>query len=100
MEDTDSSVALKQRVEVKPPGMYKVVLLNDDVTPMDFVIKVLETIFELSKDESFLLTMQIHELGSGIAGIYVRDVALSKVEHVKVVSEVNGFDLKVIAEEV
>ena len=74
--------AVKERVqrETKEPELYNVVLLNDDYTPMQFVIDVLESVFQKSPAESYRIMMQVHLNGRGIAGIYPWEVAETKVE--------------------
>ena len=79
-DQTDGAV--KERVDSKKqdPTQYKVVLLNDDYTPMEFVIHVLETIFQKSPAEAFRIMMQVHLNGRGVAGIYPWEVAETKVD--------------------
>ena len=74
--------AVKERVkpEKKDPTMYNVILLNDDYTTMEFVIHVLETVFQKSPAEAFRIMMQVHVDGSGLAGVYPWEVAETKVE--------------------
>ena len=73
---------VKERVQgkTKEPTLYSVVLLNDDYTPMQFVIDVLETVFQKSPAEAYRITMQVHLNGRGVAGIYPWDVAETKVD--------------------
>ena len=74
--------AVKERVQgkTKEPALYNVVLLNDDYTPMQFVIDALETVFQKSPAEAYRITMQVHLNGRGVAGIYPWDVAETKVD--------------------
>jgi ATP-dependent Clp protease adaptor protein ClpS len=74
--------AVKERVQAKTkePTLYSVVLLNDDYTPMQFVVDVLETVFQKSPAEAYRITMQVHLNGRGVAGIYPWDVAETKVD--------------------
>jgi ATP-dependent Clp protease adaptor protein ClpS len=62
--------------------MYKVLLLNDDFTPMDFVIVVLEKFFSLSREQATMVMLKVHREGKGVCGIFPRDVAATKVEQV------------------
>jgi len=71
-----------EKVKVKPPPMYKVMLLNDDYTPMDFVVVVLQTVFAMSREKATQVMLQIHREGVGICGTYTREVAAAKVEQV------------------
>jgi len=74
--------AVKERVQekIKEPTLYSVVLLNDDYTPMEFVIDVLEAVFQKSPAEAYRIMMQVHVNGRGLAGIYPWDVAETKVD--------------------
>ncbi|STX50833.1 regulatory protein for ClpA substrate specificity [Legionella busanensis] len=67
---------------VKVPKKYKVVLLNDDYTPMDFVVDVLKRFFRLNEELATQIMLQIHILGKGVCGIYTRDIAETKVAQV------------------
>ena len=72
-----------QRAKLQPPKMYKVMLLNDDFTPMDFVIVVLQRFFSLDTEQATRIMLKVHNEGRGICGIYPRDVASTKVEQVR-----------------
>mgnify|MGYP001569797310 FL=1 len=74
--------AVKERVrgKTKEPTLYSVVLLNDDYTPMQFVVDVLETVFQKSPAEAYRITMQVHLNGRGVAGVYPWEVAETKVD--------------------
>ena len=74
--------AVKERVreKTKEPALYGVVLLNDDYTPMQFVVDVLETVFQKSPAEAYRIMMQVHLDGRGIAGIYPWEVAETKID--------------------
>ncbi|HEX7387113.1 MAG TPA: ATP-dependent Clp protease adapter ClpS [Castellaniella sp.] len=65
-----------------PPPLYQVVLLNDDYTPMDFVVRVLEVVFHKADAEAERIMLQVHHQGRGICGIYTRDVAATRVDRV------------------
>src|SRR5215471_21758037 len=81
-DDERTGGAVKERVrgETKEPLLHSVVLLNDDYTPMDFVVDVLETLFQKSPAEAYRIMMQVHVGGRGVAGIYPWEVAETKVE--------------------
>ena len=79
---TDSEILERTRQETKKPELYKVVLLNDDYTTMDFVIEVLETIFHKQPAEAFRIMMMVHTQGKGLCGVYPFEVAETKVESV------------------
>ncbi len=74
---------VQEKARVKRPPMYAVVLLNDDYTPMEFVIWVLQGVFYKTPDEASRLTLQVHNEGRGIAGVFTHDVARTKVLQVE-----------------
>ena len=73
---------LKPKPKTKKPNMYKVILLNDDYTPMDFVIRVLEKFFAKTREEATEIMLHVHRRGVGICGIYTYEVAETKVMQV------------------
>ncbi len=77
----DIAVVTDKRVS-PPPPLYKVLLLNDDYTPMEFVIHVLEHFFHMAREQATLVMLKVHNEGSGLAGVYPRDVAETKVRQV------------------
>ena len=83
--ETRSSAATvleAEKAKVKPPPLYKVMLLNDDYTPMDFVVVVLQTVFAMSREKATQVMLQVHREGMGVCGTYTREVASAKVEQV------------------
>ena len=96
---TTGDVLEKTREQLKPPEQWRVLLLNDDYTPMDFVVEVLETIFHKSPAEAYRVMMQVHTQGSGLAGIYTYEVAETKVETVVDLARESGFPLQAAMEE-
>ncbi|MEO8485131.1 MAG: ATP-dependent Clp protease adapter ClpS [Betaproteobacteria bacterium] len=70
-----------EKVRTKPPPLYKVLLLNDDYTPMDFVVVVLQTVFGMSREKATQV-MQVHREGMGVCGTYTREIAVAKVDQV------------------
>ncbi len=89
----------KTIVELKKPQMYKVVLLNDDYTSMDFVVEVLVAVFHKSVSESTKIMLDVHHKGRGVVGIYTYDIASTKAARVERMAEERGFPLKAIVEE-
>jgi ATP-dependent Clp protease adaptor protein ClpS len=75
-------VVTEGRVRPKKPKMYRVVLLNDDYTPMEFVVWVLQTVFRKPQDEAMRLMLQVHHRGKGICGVFTFDVARTKARQV------------------
>ena len=80
--ESDIGVALDTRPKTKRPPLYKVMILNDDYTPMEFVIMVLERFFGLTHQESFELMLTVHKKGLAIVGVYSREIAETKVTQV------------------
>lgn len=79
-EGTGHGVDLQDRQKVEPPKKYKVVLHNDDYTPMDFVVLVLMDVFNFGLQKANTIMMQVHEEGKGIAGVYSREIAWMKTK--------------------
>ena len=92
--EQDLGVITKEKPEVKKPNMYAVVLINDDYTPMEFVIYVLQTIFKKSYEEAKKIMLLVHNEGKGICGIYSLDIAESKANQVIEFSRVNQHPLE------
>jgi ATP-dependent Clp protease adaptor protein ClpS len=99
MNQTGEAVKERPKVEKKEPTQYKVVLLNDDYTTMEFVIHVLESVFQKSPAEAYRIMMHVHVQGRGIAGIYPWEVADTKAETVVTMAREAGFPLKAVTEE-
>src|SRR6266480_2727927 len=81
-KEREGSILEAERSKVKPPPMFKVMLLNDDYTPMDFVVVVLQTVFAMSREQATQVMLQVHREGMGVCGTYTREVAASKVDQV------------------
>lgn len=98
---TRTGDAVKERTDTRQqePTLYKVVLLNDDYTTMEFVLNVLETLFQKSPAEAYQIMMHVHVNGSGIAGIYPWEVAETKAASVIAMAREAGFPLKAVTEE-
>ena len=84
---------------LKGPGKYNVIMLNDDSTPMDFVVQVLMGIFKKTAEEATDVMLEVHEKGRGIAGTYMYEVAEQKTAEVTNAARVNGFPLSATIEE-
>ncbi len=94
----DENVAEKERQETKEPSLYRVILLNDDYTTMDFVIHVLEAIFHKPPAEATRIMLDVHKRGSGLCGVYTREIAETKVTAVHELAAVNQFPLRCMME--
>ncbi|MBD7959259.1 MULTISPECIES: ATP-dependent Clp protease adapter ClpS [Comamonas] len=98
-EDDGNSVVLERRKQkVAPPPMYQVVMLNDDFTPMEFVIEVLQEFFSKDKEQATQIMLKIHLDGRGVCGVYSRDIAATKVEQVLQAAQQAGHPLQAVSE--
>ena len=92
-QNDDGLAVEEQRPKVKPPPMYKVVLLNDDYTPMEFVVHVLENFFSMNREKATRVMLNVHTQGKGICGVYSREVSETKVSQVNEYSRMNNHPL-------
>lgn len=92
--ERDGLLLAEPELKTKRPPFFKVVLLNDDYTPMDFVVFLIKDIFRRPHEEAVAITMEIHKKGEGVAGIYTRDVAETKAELVITVARRNEYPLQ------
>ena len=83
----EGSVLEAERVSTKPPPMYRVLLLNDDYTPMDFVVGVLQQVFMLTREQATQVMLQVHRTGVGTCGVFTKEVADTKVSQVAELAE-------------
>ena len=97
--DTGALAVSETRDTVKMPMMYAVVMFNDDITTMDFVVDLLMRVFHKSPVEASAVMMAIHEGGQGIAGIYTYDVAVTKKKYADQLSAERGFPLRLAVQE-
>ncbi len=97
--DFGEQVVERTRLETREPPLFKVILLNDDYTTMDFVVEVLETVFLKSPAEAFRVMMQVHTQGKGLCGLYPHDIAETKVATVHDLAQEHGFPLRADMEE-
>lgn len=96
-----SAVVLERQVhQLAPPPMYQVIMLNDDFTPMEFVIVVLQELFGKDQEEATRIMLKIHLEGRGLCGIYTRDIANTKVEQVLAAAHNAGHPLQAVSEPV
>ncbi len=90
----EENVAEKTSEEVKTPSLYKVFLLNDDYTTMEFVVQVLERVFRMAPPEAVRIMLNVHKKGIGLCGVYTRDIAETKIAKVHELARGAGFPLK------
>lgn len=99
-DDWDSVVLERVPQKVKPPQMYQVVLLNDDYTPMEFVVVILQEFFGKDRETATQIMLKIHLDGKGVCGVYSKDVAATKVDQVLDASRKAGHPLQCVSEPV
>jgi ATP-dependent Clp protease adaptor protein ClpS len=98
-ERTDSAVKDRAEIKNQNPKLFNVVLLNDDYTTMEFVLEILETLFQKSPAEAFGIMMHVHRNGRGLAGVYTWEVAETKADKVASLAAEAGFPLRATIEE-
>jgi len=91
----DTITAVKEKIRVKEPERYKVIFINDDFTPMEFVMKLLMDIFHHPEDPAKEIMLKVHSEGKGIAGVYFFEIAEQKATESMTVSRTAGFPLQV-----
>ena len=92
--EQDEGLALQEaRPKLKRPPLYKVILINDDYTPMEFVVHILESFFALDRETSTRIMLEVHTRGRGVCGIYTHEIAETKVEQVNNYSRENNHPL-------
>jgi ATP-dependent Clp protease adaptor protein ClpS len=89
-----SSVVVRTRPKTRKPSMYKVLMLNDDYTPMEFVVHVLERFFNKSREEATRIMLHVHRRGVGVCGVYTYEVAETKVTQVMDLARQNQHPLQ------
>ena len=95
----DESVLESEVTRLKPPPLYKVMLLNDDFTPMDFVVTVIQKFFGLDREQATRIMLKVHREGVGVCGVFPRDVAATKVEQVSTYARQHQHPLACVMEE-
>ena len=97
--DDGNSVVLERRTQrTKPPQMFQVLMLNDDFTPMEFVVLVLQEFFSKDRESATQIMLKIHLDGKGVCGVYSKDVAATKVDQVLEAARKSGHPLQCVAE--
>ncbi|MCB0358919.1 MAG: ATP-dependent Clp protease adapter ClpS [Bdellovibrionales bacterium] len=93
-DSPDSGVLERDEIEVREPPLFQVILLNDDYTTMEFVVMVLESVFRKTPEEANSIMLAVHRSGRGVAGIYTKEIAETKVAIVHQFARQNEFPLK------
>jgi ATP-dependent Clp protease adaptor protein ClpS len=91
---THTSVVIRARTKPRKPAMYKVLMLNDDYTPMEFVVHVLERFFQKTREEATSIMLHVHKRGVGVCGVFTYEVAESKVSQVMDLARQNQHPLQ------
>jgi ATP-dependent Clp protease adaptor protein ClpS len=95
----DNTLLEAQKSKSKPPSMFKVMLLNDDYTPMEFVILILQKFFSMTRERATQVMLKVHRDGIGVCGVYPKDVAATKVQQVAGFSRKHQHPLQCVMEE-
>ena len=95
----NASLLEAERSKTKPPKLYKVILLNDDFTTMEFVVEVLQTFFAMGRERATEVMLKVHKEGSAVCGVYTREIAETKVTQVTDFAVQNGHPLRCSMEE-
>jgi ATP-dependent Clp protease adaptor protein ClpS len=93
MSDTATKTRTKTRVKTERPRLHKVILLNDDFTPRDFVVRVLKAVFRTSEDQSYRIMMTAHRKGACVVAVYTREIAESKATEATDAGREEGYPL-------
>ena len=94
----DGTVLEAKKARVKPPPLFKVLLLNDDYTPMEFVVLVLQKFFGMTRERATQVMLKVHREGIGVCGVYPNDVATTKVQQVAAYSRKHQHPLQCVME--
>ncbi len=95
----DDTLLAAQRSKLQPPPMFKVMLLNDDFTPMEFVVAVLQKFFSMTRERATQVMLKVHREGIGVCGVYPRDIATTKVQQVAAYARRHQHPLQCVMEE-
>jgi ATP-dependent Clp protease adaptor protein ClpS len=97
-DDTVIERRTKEQVKTRKPPLYKCILLNDDYTPMEFVVEILKSVFHRSQAEATRIMLHVHQNGMGIAGVFPYEIAETKVRSVEELAKENQYPLKCVME--
>lgn len=96
VKEKEEVLVAEPKTKPKRPPLYQVILLNDDYTPMDFVVFILKDVFHKPHEEALSIMLEVHHQGSGVCGVYTRDVAETKLEEVVHIAKQNDHPLQCI----
>lgn len=99
-DEHQGSVATRDKEEIREPSLYKALLHNDDYTSMEFVVSILENIFDKSTSVATKIMLDVHQQGVGVAGVYTREICETKIELVHHLARKNGFPLRCSMEKI
>lgn len=97
--ETNANIVEKVKKEIKKPKNFKVIMHNDDFTTMEFVVAILNDIFNKNIEEANKIMMEVHKSGKGIAGVYSYDIAISKASKAMTIAKEEGFPFKLTVQE-
>lgn len=95
---SSTETVTENKVLIKKPKLYKVILLNDDYTPMEYVVQLLKVVFRKNENEAVNIMLMVHKKGSGVCGIFTKEIAETKVETVLKMAKSDQHPLKCIME--
>lgn len=98
MAETSSNIRERQNIKLQEPRKYNVLLHNDDFTTMEFVVKILTTIFRKSEEDANVLMLKVHREGRAVAGTYSLDIAQSKAQKATTMARMENFPLRLTVE--
>ena len=98
MPQEQSNIRERQKIDLREPRRYKVLIHNDDFTTMDFVVQLLREVFYLSEENAQSLMLQVHHSDKAVVGIYTYDIAVSKMQKATNMARENGFPLRLTVE--
>lgn len=96
---SEAVILTQEKIKQKSPPMYKILLLNDDFTPMEFVIEVLKIFFSMNQEQATRIMLKVHTEGVGVCGVYPSDIANTKVSQVVKFARINQHPLRCVMEE-
>lgn len=97
--ETNANIVEKVKREIKKPKNFKVIMHNDDFTTMEFVVAILNDIFNKNIEEANKIMMEVHKSGKGIAGVYSYDIAIAKASKAMTIAKEEGFPFKLTVQE-